>query len=148
MKGKYKPINPNKYQGDPTNIVYRSSWELKFMRFCDLRDDVIQWQSEEIIVPYRHPLDGKIHRYFPDFYCERIDPETGKLIKEIIEVKPKRETLPPKSKGKTLLKEQKTYIINQVKWEAAHDYCTDRGYVFRVFTEEQIRPANYRTKRK
>ena len=51
MKGKYKPINPNKYQGDPTNIVYRSSWELKFMRFCDLRDDVVQWQSEEIIVP-------------------------------------------------------------------------------------------------
>ena len=146
--GKYRPTNPRKYKGDPTNVIYRSLWERKFMQWCDLNSNIKEWGSEEFFIPYRSPVDKRVHRYFPDFYCERIDPKTGKLIKEIIEVKPKRETLPPKSKGKTLLKEQKTYIINQVKWEAAHDYCTDRGYVFRVFTEEQIRPANYRTKRK
>ena len=147
-KGKYKVINYKKYIGDPTGVIYRSLWERKVMIYFDKRQEVKRWSSEEIIIPDRNPFDGKIHRYFPDFYCERIDPKTGKLVKEIIEVKPKRETLPPKSKGKTLLKEQQTYIINQVKWEAANDYCRDRGYGFRVFTEEQIRPANYRTKRK
>ena len=147
-KGKYKVINYKKYIGDPTTVIYRSLWERKVMIYFDKRKDVKRWSSEEIAIPYRNPFDGKVHRYFPDFYCERIDPKTGKIVKEVIEVKPKRQTLPPKSKGKTLLTERKTYIINQVKWEAANDYCRDRGYVFRVFTEEQIRPANYRTKRK
>tara|TARA_B100000941_G_scaffold160035_1_gene113826 strand:- start:115 stop:570 length:456 start_codon:yes stop_codon:yes gene_type:complete len=147
-KGKYKVINYKKYIGDPTTVIYRSLWERKVMIYFDQRKDVKRWSSEEIAIPYRNPFDGKVHRYFPDFYCERLDPNTGKIVKEVIEVKPKRQTLPPKSKGKTLLTERKTYIINQVKWEAAHDYCTDRGYVFRIFTEEQIRPANYRSKRK
>ena len=72
-----------------------------------------------------------------------------KVVKEIIEVKPKRETkFPTNSQGKRFLTERKTFIINQAKWEAAHDYCTDRGYVFRVLTEDEIRPDNYRTKRK
>ena len=147
-KGKYKVINYKKYIGDPTSVIFRSLWERKVMVYFDNRKEVKRWSSEEIVIPYRNPFDGKIHRYFPDFYCERIDPETGKIVKEIIEVKPKRQTLPPKSKGKTFLIERKTYIINQVKWEAAHDYCENRGYVFRIITEEQIRPANYRTKRK
>ena len=147
-KGKYKVINYKKYIGDPTTVIYRSLWERKVMIYFDKRKDVKRWSSEEIAIPYRNPFDGKVHRYFPDFYCERIDPKTGNIVKEVIEVKPKRQTLPPKSKGKTLLTERKTYIINQVKWEAANDYCRDRGYVFRIFTEEQIRPANYRTKRK
>ena len=124
-KGKYKVINYKKYIGDPTTVIYRSLWERKVMIYFDQRKDVKRWSSEEIAIPYRNPFDGKVHRYFPDFYCERIDPKTGKIVKEVIEVKPKRQTLPPKSKGKTLLTERKTYIINQVKWEAAHDYCTD-----------------------
>ena len=120
-KGKYKVINYKKYIGDPTTVIYRSLWERKVMIYFDQRKDVKRWSSEEIAIPYRNPFDGKVHRYFPDFYCERIDPKTGKIVKEVIEVKPKRQTLPPKSKGKTLLTERKTYIINQVKWEAAHD---------------------------
>ena len=147
-KGKYKVINYKKYIGDPTGVIYRSLWERKVMIYFDKRKEVKRCSSEEFVIPYRNPFVGKVHRYFPDFYCEIVDPKTGKIVKEVIEVKPKRQTLPPKSKGKTLLREQQTYIINQVKWEAANDYCRDRGYVFRVFTEEQIRPANYRTKRK
>ena len=148
-KGKYKVINYKKYIGDPTTVIFRSLWERKVMIYFDNQKNVKRWSSEEIIIPYRNPFDGKVHRYFPDFYCERVDPKTGKIVKEIIEVKPKRETKFPKnSQGKRFLTERKTYIINQAKWEAAHDYCTDRGYVFRVLTEDELRPANYRTKRK
>ena len=111
-KGKYKVINYKKYIGDPTTVIYRSLWERKVMIYFDKRKDVKRWSSEEIAIPYRNPFDGKVHRYFPDFYCERIDPKTNKIVKEVIEVKPKRQTLPPKSKGKTLLTERKTYIIN------------------------------------
>lgn len=69
-KGRYKPKHPQKYKGDPSNIIYRSSWELKFMKWCDMRPDVLEWQSEEFFIPYKHPIDGKMHRYFPDFYVK------------------------------------------------------------------------------
>ena len=78
-KGKYKVINYKKYIGDPTTVIYRSLWERKVMVYFDQRKDIKRWSSEEIVIPYRNPFDGKVHRYFPDFYCERIDPETGKL---------------------------------------------------------------------
>ena len=124
MKGKYKPTNPDKYQGDPTNIIYRSSWELKFMRFCDLRDDIVQWQSEEIIVPYRHPLDGKIHRYYPDFK---------------ISVKTKDNLLPQKRKTKKYINQVKTYAINRYKWDAAKYFCKKRNWKFKVLTEQDLK---------
>ena len=66
-KGRYRPSNPRKYKGDPTNVIYRSSWELKFMKWCDLNESVMEWQSEEFAIPYKHPIDGRFHRYFPDF---------------------------------------------------------------------------------
>ena len=78
-KGKYKVINYKKYIGDPTTDIYRSLWERKVMIYFDKRKDVKRWSSEEIAIPYRNPFDGKVHRYFPDFYCERIDPKTGKI---------------------------------------------------------------------
>ena len=69
-QGKYRPKNPIKYKGDPTNIVFRSSWELKAMKYFDLNENVLKWQSEELAVPYKSPIDGRWHRYFPDFLIE------------------------------------------------------------------------------
>ena len=80
--GKYKPINPKKYKGDPTRIIYRSLWERKFMNFCDTKPSVTKWASEEIFIPYRSPKDGKVHRYYPDFYMKTGNKES------IVEIKP------------------------------------------------------------
>jgi len=66
-KGLYKPNNPKKYVGDSRNIQYRSSWEKRFMIYCDKNPDIVAWASEEMFVPYKNPVDNKIHRYFPDF---------------------------------------------------------------------------------
>ena len=65
-KGKYKPSRPKKYKGDPTNIIYRSLWERKFMKYCDSTTNVLEWGSEELALPYRSPIDNKVHRYFPE----------------------------------------------------------------------------------
>ena len=68
--GKFRPSNPKKYRGNPTRIIYRSMWEKKFMIFCDRTRSIVEWGSEEIIIPYRCPTDGKVHRYYPDFYIK------------------------------------------------------------------------------
>ena len=94
-RGKYQPSYPKKYKGDPTNIVYRSLWERKFMNYCDLNENVLEWGSEEIALPYRSPLDNRIHRYFPDFYI-KVRESNGQIQKYIIEVKPKKQTIEPK----------------------------------------------------
>ena len=91
-QGRFKPKNPSKYMGDPTNIIYRSGWELKLMSFLDVQDNVIRWSSEEVVIPYRSPIDGKRHRYFPDFYVEQIN-TNNKIDKILIEVKPITMTL-------------------------------------------------------
>ena len=90
-KGKFYPTNRKKYKGDINNIVYRSLWERKFMVYCDDNNDIVEWGSEELIIPYISPLDGKRHRYFPDFYIK-----TKNGDKFMIEIKPKKYTKPPK----------------------------------------------------
>ena len=89
-KGKFKILNPKKYMGNPTNIIYRSLMELRFMRQCDRNDKILQWSSEEVVIPYISPIDNKKHRYFPDFLIQ--------TVKEwvLIEVKPQIQTKPPK----------------------------------------------------
>ena len=94
-KGKYQPSYPKKYKGDPKNIVYRSLWERKFMVYCDKNENILEWGSEEIIVPYRSPVDNKYHRYFPDFYI-KVRESTGKIKKMIIEIKPFKQCIEPK----------------------------------------------------
>jgi hypothetical protein len=140
-QGKFKPKNPQKYNGDPTNIVYRSSYELKFMQYCDLTEDVISYQSEEFFIPYRSPIDNRIHRYFPDFFIKYKDKE-GNIRKVIIEVKPKKDLkMPdqnPKRKTKSWVYSVKAYAVNQAKWSAAREFCADRGYEFRIFTEDEL----------
>jgi len=140
MKGRYKPTYPNKYKGDPTNIIYRSSWELKFMRFCDLRDDIIEWQSEEIVIPYRHPLDGKIHRYYPDFRV-KVKDKSNKIENWIIEIKPykfTKEPIPQKRKTRKYINEVKNYAINSYKWDAAKYFCKKRDWKFKILTENEL----------
>ena len=139
-KGKYSPSYPRKYKGDPTNIVYRSLWERKFMVYCDLNENILEWGSEEIVLPYRSPVDGRVHRYFPDFYI-KVKESTGRIKKMIIEIKPKRQCSPPskpKKQTKGYLREAFEYAKNQAKWEAASEWCKDRGYIFKVFTEKEL----------
>jgi|TARA_B110000285_G_scaffold18670_1_gene18153 hypothetical protein len=139
-KGKFKPKNYKKYKGDPTKIFYRSLWERTFMRYCDNNSAIIEWNSEEIVIPYISPVDKRVHRYFPDFYI-KMQQTNGKVVREIIEVKPKRQTLPPKPqqrKTRRYLTEISTYAVNQAKFKAAEDYCKDRGLTFRILTEDHL----------
>lgn len=139
-KGLFKPRNPKKYRGDPTNIIYRSRWELVFMSYLDSHKDVIQWASEELVIPYRSPIDGKVHRYFPDFWVKKVDRQ-GKTNIVVIEIKPYAQTLEPKPQKritKNYLSEVKTWGINSSKWKAAEEYCKDRGWEFMIMTEKEL----------
>jgi len=140
MKGFFKPKNPHKYKGDPTRIVYRSSYELKFMSFCDSQTNILRWSSEEFFIPYRSSIDGKIHRYFPDFWVEKKTVDGGIEI-DVIEVKPSHETLQPKMQtkmSKRYLYEVKTWVINNDKWAAASKWCEERRWNFRILTEYEL----------
>ena len=138
-QGFFKPKNPDKYKGDPTNIIYRSGWELKLMIYLDNHKDILKWSSEEIIVPYRSPIDGRIHRYFPDFIV-KVKKKDGQVMTHVIEVKPEHQTKAPTQKKKTkkFLEEQATFIINQSKWKAASEFCKDHGWKFQVLTEKDL----------
>ena len=139
-KGRYTPKNPKKYKGDYHNIVYRSLWERKFMVYCDNSDNILEWGSEEIIIPYLSPWDGKLHRYFPDFYI-KVKQSSGNIKKFIIEVKPKKQTKPPKPvhrKTKKWLNEVRTYSINEAKCKSASKWCSDNDMEFKILTEEEL----------
>jgi len=138
--GQFKPRNPQKYMGDPTNIIYRSSWECKVMSWLDNNRDVISWSSEEVIIPYKSPVDGRFHRYFPDFLV-KVRTKDDKINTILIEVKPKRQTLPPVPKKrvtKQFINEVATYGVNQAKWKAAQEYCLDRKWDFKIITEDDL----------
>ena len=139
-QGKYRPSNTKKYRGNPTNIIYRSLWERKFMVYCDKNENILEWGSEEIAIPYRSPLDNKIHRYFPDFYIKYKD-ENGKVRRSLIEVKPYRQTQQPpilEKKTKGYIYEVAEYAKNQAKWSAAKEFCEDRRWEFKIFTEKEL----------
>jgi hypothetical protein len=139
-KGKYQPSFPQKYKGNTTNIVYRSLWERKFMVYCDTNENILEWGSEEIALPYRSPIDNKIHRYFPDFYIKTKE-SNGEVKKYLIEIKPKKQTvepIPQKRKTKGYIYEVYEYVKNQAKWKAAEEFCKDRQWVFKVLTEQDL----------
>ena len=140
-KGKFRPKRPKKYKGDPTQIIYRSLWEKKFMEYRDLTENISQWQSEEFWIPYKSPLDNRVHRYFPDFFIKYRD-ALGKMRNVVIEVKPAKQLKMPKKNPKKRTKswayEVQTYVINQAKWEAAKSYCDDRKYEFKIMTEDDL----------
>ena len=139
-RGKYYPSFPRKYKGDPTNIIYRSLWERKFMVYCDKNAKILVWGSEEIALPYISPHDSRVHRYFPDFYI-KVQENTGKIKRYLIEVKPLKQTTKPKKpkrQTKGYIREAFEYARNQAKWKAAKEYCADRMWEFKVITEKEL----------
>lgn len=138
-KGKFKPKNPQKYKGDANNIIYRSTWEIKVMRYLDENPNALWWGSEELPIPYYSPVDKKKHRYFPDFIA-KMRKADGTIMTYIIEVKPEKQTQPPtqKRKTKTFLQEVITYEINKAKWYAAEEFCKDHGWQFLILTEKHL----------
>lgn len=141
-KTKYKIQNPSKYIGDSKNIICRSLWERRVCRYMDENKNVIRWGSEELIIPYYSPIDKKNHKYYPDFIAE-IKSKDGDLKTYVIEVKPKKQTKPPKQpkrKTKSFLNECITYTINEAKWKSARKLCQKKGWDFIILTEDNILP--------
>lgn len=139
-KGKYTPKNPQKYRGDPSKITYRSTWECRVMSWLDSNESIIEWGSEEFSIPYISPVDGRTHRYFPDFYVKvKQKDETVKVM--VLEVKPHKQTLEPQKKSrvtKQYINEVVTYGVNQAKWKAATEFCIDRAWEFKILTEYDL----------
>jgi len=138
-KGRFSPKNPAKYNGDSTNIIYRSLWELRVMKYLDDHPGVIWWASEELVIPYWNPIDNRKHRYFPDFVA-KMKTKDGKIKTVVMEVKPDKQTKPPVQKRRTkkYLEESATYLINQSKWKAALEFCKDHGWEFKILTEHDL----------
>lgn len=138
-KGWFKPKNPQKYRGNANNIVYRSSWELRCMKWFDTNENIIWWSSEELIIPYFSPVDERMHRYFPDFVI-RVKKKDGSQMTYVIEVKPESQTKVPTQKRRTkkYIQEAATYVINQSKWRAADKFCQDNGWQFQILTEKEL----------
>ena len=135
-QGKYRASNPKKYKGDHNNIIYRSSWEYKFMKWCDMTPSIQEWGSEEIIIPYISPVDGKRHRYFPDFYVKIQN------RKYLVEVKPLRQTMEPKTQKRVTKKyvnEVVTWSVNKAKWKAATEFYKDQNWEFKIITEKELK---------
>lgn len=138
--GRFSPKNPKKYAGDPTNIIWRSLWEYKVMKYLDENPSVIEWKSEEIAIPYISPVDGKRHRYFPDFIV-RVKRADGSIHTMMLEVKPKAQTVEPKvqkKRTKRYITEVMTWGVNSAKWSAAREYCLDKGWEFKLITEDNL----------
>lgn len=132
-QGNYDVINPDKYvgKGKPR---YRSGWEHSFMRFCDLNDHILQWASEALTIPYRHPLTGKGTVYVPDFLITyRTRDNTVRA--ELIEIKPKKQSV---VESKMTSRDRAVVAVNYAKWDAATKWARRNGMTFRVITEDQM----------
>jgi len=139
-KGLFKPKHFEKYKGNPKTIVWRSKWELKLMIWLDNSPEVIEWSSEELRIPYISPKDSRIHQYFPDFWLTKKD-KNGKINTFIIEVKPAKQTRPPKIQTKQTRKyltEVVLWGVNQAKFKAATEYCNKREWKFIIITENEL----------
>ena len=132
--GRYIVNNTKKYKGDFTQVVYRSLWERNVFKWCDENPKVKAWSSEEVVIPYYYEVDKKYHRYFVDL---KIVTEEKAIL---VEIKPEKETVPPvgEKRTKQYINEGLTYIKNMNKWEAAEDYCKDRGWEFQIWTEKTL----------
>ena len=137
-KGKYTLENPDKYVGDKSNIIWRSTWERTAFKWCDRNDNIIKWNSEEIVVKYISPVDNKFHRYYVDLFVEF---KNGKRLS--IEIKPSSQVFQPLlTKGKhqkTLLYEHQTFVVNSAKWNSAREYAKTINAEFVIFDETVIR---------
>jgi len=142
-KGRYSPKNPQKYNGDATDIIYRSLWERNAFRWCDSSDEVVQWSSETVVVPYICKTDGKRHRYFVDLWIRF---KSGKIL--LVEIKPKSQIQPPTKKSrvtKQYLAEVLTHARNKSKWLYAEKYAQDRGWDFQIWSEDHLKQLGIMT---
>lgn len=139
-QGVYKPTNKQKYVG-VKYPRYLSSWELKFFRWCDNNDRIIKWGSESIKIPYKSPLDGRVHNYLVDNVVH-LKAHNGQIKKYLIEIKPKKQTQPPSKHGNkkrsTLIYETQMFVTNQAKWQAARLFCEKHNYKFMILTEDEL----------
>ena len=141
-KGRYKPVNPKKYRGDYSQVIYRSLWERQTFKWCDENPEILRWSSEELAIPYISKTDGKRHKYYPDLM---ITYNNGTTV--IVEIKPKRQTKPPpkpRKKTRRYIKEVYAYGMNTSKWEYAKEYAKDRGWKFEIWTEDTLKSKGIR----
>ena len=138
-QGRYTVRNYLKYDGDPTNVYYRSGWEKLAFLWLDNSEACVKWNSEEIVIPYRSPVDGEVHRYYPDLKAT-IKQRDVSVKTFLIEIKPFDQTIPPKNtrNKKALMESVATYQINQAKWVAAKSYCESKGFDFMLITEFEL----------
>lgn len=133
--GRFIPKNPAKYVGKSVrNVMFRSSWELAFMKWLDSNDAVLRWGSEELAIPYVHPVDGRVHRYFPDMVIMYLD-TAGQVQKEIIEIKPYKESI---ATPRMTERDAAALRVNEAKWKYAADWAERNGAKFRVLTERTM----------
>jgi hypothetical protein len=141
IKSKYRPSYPKKYKGNPNNIICRSSWERKFCSWCDLNENILEWGSEEFSINYYDPVKNKVRRYYPDFII-KVKEKTGLIKTYVIEIKPKKQTMPPNPnptrKTKSWLHEVYTWETNNAKWKAANEFCKDHLLEFKIVTEDEL----------
>ena len=138
--GKYRVQNKEKYVADLQECEYRSSWELRYMKYLDRQPNVLEWASENVIIPYYNPVEKKTRRYFVDFYV-KVRTTEGFIKKYIIEIKPFSQCNPPKKQKRTsngYRSALKAYIRNQAKWKAAKKWADRRGWEFIVITEKEL----------
>lgn len=140
-QGYFTPKNPEKYDGDPTAIVYRSSWELKFLTYCDNNESIIKYAAEKVGVPYLNPILKKESTYWIDCWM-MTKGQDGTLTKWLIEIKPNKYLTPPEAPKRLTEKatlsyahHAKAYIINTAKFNAAKVYAHKNGMRFGIITE-------------
>jgi hypothetical protein len=135
-------IHPEKYSGKLKNqIIFRSSWELAFAKYCDRNDNILEWKSEENVVIYKSPIDHRNHRYFIDFYIKVKQP-SGKTKEFLIEIKPYKKTLKPvlteRMQQKTKVTLVKEWGVNSAKWAAAKAHAQKYNMIFKIVTENDL----------
>lgn len=138
-QGVFNPINRKKYIGRQCP-VYRSSWELKFFQWCDSTPTVLEWSSENVVIPYVDPVTRKVRRYFVDNHV--VIQEGKDIVKYLVEIKPKKQTVAPvpskRKKQSTIIYEKATWLNNQAKWKAAREWCDNHDFKFLLITEEEL----------
>lgn len=138
-KTRFFPKNPIKYIGDSSKIICRSLWERKFCKFLDENTNILKWSFETLKIPYLSPKDNDVHIYHPDFIVEKRGKD-GKVKTIIVEIKPYKQTQPPKSKKskRSTIQESLTFSINTAKWKAAKKLCEDNDWEFVILTEKEL----------
>jgi hypothetical protein len=139
--GFFEPMNKEKYKGNSTHCTFRSNLELTYMKFFDMNEHIIAWASENVKISYYNPMDKKQHIYYPDFIIQ-VKKSDGTIKTQVVEIKPYRETLPPKlgknKNTKTMMYQVESYTRNTSKWNAARDYCAAKNWDFIILTEKDV----------